>query len=158
MNPKQLAQAVINEKWHPTFRDEKGVLVGSVSISQPKRANKPPHLEPPYEYELSKRSAISIYWDLKTLATQEGFGFQVFDVETQSLERGRKIGINIRAFPPGYQQGKDGVTEIVWDEVTGRTKEILEACLGECPFYIEPWTPSAAFQARYTVYIQFTPN
>lgn len=152
-----MTQKEINERWHPVLVDLNGATVKSPLISQPKRENKPAYLEPPFEYEAPIDKVRELYWSLKGIAGLEAWRFRIFDVDTAHLEGGRRLSFEVQADPPDFVKGKSGVTEAAWNTTTGRMKELLEVCLGECPVYIEPWTPTAQFRARFIAYIKFLP-
>jgi hypothetical protein len=144
-------QQEINKIWQRDYVSNVGVVT---ILTPPKRMAT--GLRYPYEYEVTERKVMRMVRDLKDMGRLIGDQFQCFLIENKMIRYGVRLHIFLLGHPTGWAgMTSTGVDAQCWDLSTLSISNRLASVFGSVPMYVEPWSATQKFQARFETYIKF---
>jgi hypothetical protein len=133
--------------------------VGTITIIDTSRKNRPEGLRKPYEYILSTQDGKTLYDELNVLLNTQKNICQFAAVTKKSLSLGMRLDVFVLAYTPGLcgEHDECGLTRIQWKELCKGIQEILFKYLGkDARIYADRYTKKDKFQARIEIYIAYS--
>lgn len=129
--------------------------VGTITVIETTRKNRPKGLRRPYEYVLPLKEAKALHDGLRdALKDAESLGFQCSLVSRKGLSYGIRLHVFLLGYRPGLCGTPEGVSPSLWGETVRAVQRLLTKHLGrDARVYAEPYSQDDKFQARFETYI-----
>ena len=151
----------LNEFPHDLYANYEGIIdqLENSEVFEFKREKAtPPRLKKPYEYQATRPEFEATYKALRTyLSPLDPGELQCTLVDRKGITYGMRFNVFILAYDVGLCGDGTGVTKDRWDSVVKKVEGMLTKLLGpNAKMYVEPWSSSGKFQARFETYVMLT--
>lgn len=133
--------------------------VGTITIINTSRKNRPKGLKKPYEYVISIKDGKNLYDELNELLKPYQKICQCASVYKKSLSIGIKLNVFVLAYAIGLCGKNDecGLNKKQWNELYKNIQNIIFKYLGkDARIYADRYTKKDKFQARIETYIAYS--
>ena len=134
--------------------------IGTVTLIQTVRKNRPKGLKRPYEYILPLRKCTELYYELSMLLRPYNKICQCAFVSKKSISRGIRLNLFVLGYVAGLCGPKDsrtGINKKEWESLCKKVQDIFFKYLGkDARIYMEDFVEKDKFQMRFETYIAYT--